>query len=93
MAEAPTKPGFYWAKWRLCDEGTDDEADFTPSDTWEVVDVFVNCVDRDDPEHLRVFVSGVARGQAVENFFWGPGPLPPPDATPTPSRAERGEGR
>lgn len=77
-APAPTRAGAYWAKWRICADGTADEAVFEPQDTWEVVTVFVNCIDEDDPEHLRVYVPGVAMGQPVENFVWGPGPLAPP---------------
>lgn len=62
----PTKPG------------TADEEEFTPCKKYEVVEVFENCIDKDDPEYLMVAVTGVARSQSIENFFWGPGPLEPP---------------
>lgn len=76
----PTKPGFYWAKWRIADEGTKEGDEQTPSDRWEVMHVFENCLDVEDDEYLRVEVPGVERGQSLENFFWGPGPLAPPVA-------------
>ena len=69
----PTAPGHYWAKWKIADDGTADEAEFTPSDRWEVVEVLY---DPNGP--LRVFVPGVEASQAIENFFWGPGPMEAP---------------
>jgi hypothetical protein len=77
----PEKPGFYWAQWRIADDGTQDNGDLPPPGTWEVVDVFENNDDVTDAAHLRVHVSGVSRGQSIENFFWGPGPLAPPNNT------------
>jgi hypothetical protein len=74
----PTKPGFYWAKWKIAAEGTKEGDDLTPSDEWEVVQVNLNCLDPDDPEYLSVAVCGVEKTQWLENFFWGPGPLDPP---------------
>lgn len=68
----PTKAGFYWAKWMKASPGTVEGDELTPSPDWEVVDVFVNCIDPKNPEHLRVHVSGVQNGQALENFKWGP---------------------
>lgn len=67
---APKKPGHYWAKWKIKAPGTAEEDD-PPGGEWEVVQVFRNCIDEDDPEHLMVSVAGVARSQALENFFWG----------------------
>ena len=75
MNDTPTKPGFYWAQWRIADEGTQDDGNLPAIGTWEVVDVFENCIDRNDPEHLAVHVSGVSKGQSIENFVWGEGPL------------------
>lgn len=66
----PTKPGHYWARWRIKSPGTAEEND-PPSGEWEVVQVFQNCIDPDDPEYLAVAVAGVERSQAVENFYWG----------------------
>lgn len=77
-SEIPSKPGFYWAKWRLADQGdakTAEYESYLPCDKWEVVDVFVNGGDPADPNFLRVHVPGVDDGQSRENFFWGPGPL------------------
>jgi hypothetical protein len=67
----PTQPGFYWAKWRICDDHTDDIEDFKPHTRWEVVDVFENhnCDDEDD--QLRVHVTGVRQSQHLDNFVWG----------------------
>lgn len=67
----PTKEGFYWAKLKIVDDGTDDEAEFTPSDEWEVVQVFANHQYNDEPDYLRVFVGGMRRTKSLENFFWG----------------------
>lgn len=69
----PTKPGFYWAKWRIAAEGTADNGEGCGGidANWEVVDVFENCLDKTDDEYLRVHVSGVSMGQPIENFFWG----------------------
>lgn len=75
----PIVPGFYWAQWRIVADGSTTDQDATPPiGTWEVVEVHENCLDRDDPEHLLVFVGGEATSQPLENFFWGPGPLVPP---------------
>ena len=78
MAEAPKEAGFYWAKWKIADDGTKEGDELTPSDGWEVVEVFVNCIDETDDEYLMVFVPGVERCQSVQNFFWGNGPLQSP---------------
>ncbi len=66
----PDEQGFYWAKWRIKDAGTEDENE-PCSDAWEVVNVFENCQDKNDAEYLRVFVCGVGRSQSLENFYWG----------------------
>lgn len=68
----PTAEGFYWAKWRIADEGTPEGEQQTPSDSWEVVDVYENSADEKSPEHLRVHVSGQPRSQSLGNFIWGP---------------------
>ena len=78
MSKTPAKPGFYWAKWKIASEGTRDGDELTPSDDWEVVEVFVNCMEPEDPEYLMVNIPGVAQCQPIENFFWGPGPLKAP---------------
>lgn len=65
MHYQPTKPGFYWAKWRIADDGTRDGGELTPSSKWEVVEV------HEDTHGLAVFVAGVEQPQAVDNFFWG----------------------
>lgn len=75
---APTGPGFYWAKWKIKDPGTAEEDDPPFGKIWEVVDVFVNCINPEDDEHLMVAVTGVEKAQSLENFFWGPGPLHAP---------------
>lgn len=81
----PTQPGFYWAKWRMADEGTDpvclkcghkpseweDNIDLSVED-WAPVEVVVNCLDETNPEYLKVQVGGVAKWQSPENFVWGP---------------------
>lgn len=64
----PTKPGFYWAKWRIADDGTVEGVEMTPQDRWEPVEVFDNNA-TDEP--LRVFVCGVQKSQTLKNFVWG----------------------
>lgn len=74
----PNREGFYWAKWRIADDGTREADELTPSDKWEVVDVFENHLGPDDGDKWRVHVPGVERSQSAENFYWGPGPLTEP---------------
>lgn len=73
----PDRKGFYWAKWRIAADGTADNGEGCGGTNaeWEVVGVFENTNDVAAPEHLMVEVPGVAKGQPIENFFWGPGPL------------------
>jgi hypothetical protein len=71
MSNTPIEPGYYWAKQIAVDPGTVDEHEFEPSDQWEPVDVFENCLDPADPEYLMVFVSGVEKPQSLGNFTWG----------------------
>lgn len=66
----PHAAGFYWAKWKIAAEGTREGAELTPSDAWEVVQVFENCLDRDDDEFLMVSVPGVEQCQALDSFYW-----------------------
>lgn len=74
-AAMPSKAGFYWAKWRIANEGTREADELTPSDKWEVVDVFENSIDPSDDEYLMVHVPGVTAPQNLENFYWGDGPI------------------
>ncbi|MGX1196374.1 hypothetical protein [Parvibaculum sp. MBR-TMA-1.3b-4.2] len=75
----PAAPGFYWAKWERADKGTPEGDEQTPSDRWEVVEVFVNGLRPEDEDYFRVFVGGQEACQRLRNFKWGPGPLPAPD--------------
>ena len=85
---APRAEGFYWAKWKIAETGTDAcrkcghemstwESE-GPNGDWEVVEVVENTSDQDHPEHFMVQVPGVARWQAFDGFFWGPGPFDRP---------------
>lgn len=74
----PTEPGWYWAEWRIAEDGTfEREADDTTPQTWpEVVEVF----DRgslDEPE-LRAAVTQIAKAQGLDCFVWRSGRLEPP---------------
>lgn len=78
-AGVPTKIGFYWAKWRLADDGTFTGPGYTDADRegvmskeFEPVRLVENCVDHDNPEWLKVSVGGVEKSQSPENFIWGP---------------------
>lgn len=76
----PTRPGHYWAKWRIANDGTPEGDEQTPSDVWEVVQVFENCIDNTSDEYLMVNVPGQTKAQSIENFYWSKegGPLTPP---------------
>lgn len=69
----PTKEGFYWAKWKIADDGS--ETFVGASDRWEIVKVTYDAMDSE----LLADVTGEPKAQKLENFFWGPGPLKPPD--------------
>lgn len=69
---SPTRSGHYWAKWRICDEGTADEDVFTAHNNWEVVHVVENGGDPTEDDYYRVAVTGVAMSQHLDNFVWGP---------------------
>ena len=78
----PALAGFYWAKWRIADEGTPEGDEQTPSDKWEVVEVFENGIDEAGVVFLMASVPGQAKPQSLENFCWGRGPLVAPGKTP-----------
>ena len=79
MSTVPKVAGFYWAQWRLADEGTPEGEEQTPSFEWEVVQVVQNSLNSDDTDHLLAAVPGQVKSQRLENFVWAPGgPLPPP---------------
>ncbi|ESY42041.1 hypothetical protein X747_14775 [Mesorhizobium sp. LNJC384A00] len=71
----PLKPGYYWAKWRVATEGTQDGAELTPSDNWEIVQVVENDPDWEihpaEQKALFVFVCGVGEAQWRDSFVWG----------------------
>lgn len=64
----PETAGFYWAKWRIPEDGTDDEEHFVAVDNWEVVEVHENWGNDEQP--LRASVAGVRQTQSLENFVW-----------------------
>jgi hypothetical protein len=84
--KTPTVPGFYWAKWKIAAKGTHEGDELTPSNDWEVVEVWSNVCDsvehpEDGPDGTPAFgvhVPGVRETQWPDCFFWGPGPLPEP---------------
>ena len=75
MNQLPTKPGYYWAKWRIPAPGTHEGELQTPADHWEVVQVNANRDDwENDPtadEALSVSVPGVRETQWPDCFVWG----------------------
>ena len=77
------REGFYWAKWRIADEGTPPDNCRGADAEWEVVYVFENHIVDGEPDQFRVSVPGVEQSQSFENFYWGPTPikkLQPPSA-------------
>ena len=77
MRGMPEKAGAYWAVWLVAAPNTYEQEE-NPSGSQEVVSVVVNCLDEDDPDHLRVLVPGVRESQPIENFLWLSGPLAEP---------------
>ena len=69
------RAGFYWAKWRIADEGTPPDLCMGAGAQWEVVEVFENHICDGEPDQFRVSVTGVAGSQSFENFYWGPAPI------------------
>ncbi|MER9768908.1 hypothetical protein NKJ09_22920 [Mesorhizobium sp. M0189] len=71
----PLKPGYYWAKWRIATEGTQDGDELTPSDNWEIVQVVENDPDWEihpaEEKAMFVFVCGVGEAQWRDGFVWG----------------------
>lgn len=63
----PTEAGYYWADWRICADGTEDEELFTPAINGppEIVEVWEN-----DPGELLVTVGGYRRSQTLDSFVW-----------------------
>lgn len=73
--EIPLKPGFYWAKWRIPAEGTFEGDKLCPSNTWVIVEVWVNTIDwynnPTEEEALMVSIPGVRETQLRDCFVWG----------------------
>ena len=68
----PTKPGYYWAKWRIAADGTHEGDELTPSDFWGIVEVNENAPGQPEhPEYLSVAVPGVRETQWPDCFVWG----------------------
>jgi hypothetical protein len=65
------KPGYYWALWLVCDEGTKDFEIFEPREWYEPVEVTQNARAANHPQHLRVFVLGFDGSQDIRNFTFG----------------------
>jgi hypothetical protein len=76
---APTRPGFYWARWLKAARGTHEGDQLTPSDKWEIVEVWENFIgepcEADASEKFGVSVPGVRESQWLDNFAWGQGPI------------------
>lgn len=71
----PTKPGYYWAKWRIPADGTHEGTAICPMDTWEIVQVNGNrsnwMTDPTKDEAFSVLVTGVRETQWPDCFVWG----------------------
>lgn len=65
----PDSPGYFWAKWRIPEDGTEDEDNFISIDRWECVEVTINSYD-DTKDNFVVLICGVAKAQSLENFVW-----------------------
>lgn len=75
----PTKPGYYWAKWKIAADGTHEGEEQTPAPNFEIVQVNANCIDWETvqtheagyDERLSVSVPGVRETQWPDCFVWG----------------------
>lgn len=72
MNEVPTKGGFYWAKWKIADEGVAPEYDYTPG-PWEPVELII------EPGRAIVEMMSMPHQQSADCFHWGPRLEPPED--------------
>lgn len=72
--QLPNKEGHYWAKWKIPSPGTHEGEHLTPSDRWEIVQVWENYVGepREDVSKFGVSVPGVRETQWPDQFYWGP---------------------
>lgn len=66
----PKEPGWYFAKWKIAEDGTRDAEHLTPSNKIECVEIYINGHDKEDSEYLMVAVGGVEKPQPIENFYW-----------------------
>ena len=74
-------PGFYWAQWQKPWGGAIARSAAPDSYRWEVVEVFVNSLDDESPDHLMALLPGTEAPQPLASFVWGEGPLAAPDST------------
>ena len=71
MFPLPTQPGFFWAEWRIAEDGTWPEGqEHIMSMTPEVVHVVVNLEDSVESDVLIALVPGIDKQQLIENFVW-----------------------
>ena len=75
---APSEPGFYWAEWRIVEDGTwapdvkEDDILYQPC-TYPIVVQVSQTYDEDN--HLIAEVPGVEKEQPLDNFVWRSGKL------------------
>lgn len=74
----PKQAGFYWATWRVFEDGAGHGPALLPDSGWEVVLVYANGDDPSDDGFFRVMLLGIEATQPVDHFDWGAGPLLPP---------------
>ena len=68
-SDLPQERGFYWAKWQLCEEGTEDEEHFSATGLWTVVEV-VPTFGEETSFDFVVDVVGYSKWQSLDNFIW-----------------------
>lgn len=72
MSNIPTKPGWYWARYKTPTDDTSEEDGLTRGDDWEIVCVMKDIPKRKGEERLSVLVCGTEKEIEVGYFFWGP---------------------
>ena len=91
----PTRPGFYWAEWRIVEDGSFPDMpqwDDKPAPGLYVVDVWSRVPDGDDmgldDEVLVAELPGIVKSQPLDNFVWRSGRLEEPTG-PAPAKLRR----
>lgn len=76
----PTKPGWYWAKWKQTDDDVPAMYNYASATNphWDVIEVVP---DYNDGRTLVAHIAGVPGSHTIDGFFFGPAVRKPPQKT------------